>query len=68
VSENEQLAIVTFDSGQICAYDVKQSFNWIGSVESASALAGLHDQKSIVLERNQNSSFTSTDGYAVIQG
>lgn len=54
MSENEQIAIVTYDSGLICAYDVKTSFNWIGVVESSSALAGLHEQKSIVLEKASN--------------
>ena len=52
MSENEQIAVVTYDSGLICVYDVKNSFNWIGNVESSSALAGLHDQKSFVLERS----------------
>ena len=57
MSENEQIAVVTYDSGLICVYDVKNSFSWIGNVESSSALAGLHDQKSFVLERSQGGQF-----------
>jgi len=52
ISENEQIAAVTFESGQISLYDVKNSFIWIGNVESSSALACLHQQKSIVFEKN----------------
>jgi hypothetical protein len=42
ISENEQVAVVTFESGQISIYDVKSSFNWIGTVETSSALAAMH--------------------------
>lgn len=55
MSENEQIAIATYDSGLICAYDVKTSFNWIGVIENSSALAGIHEQKSIVLEKTTSS-------------
>lgn len=54
MSENEQVAVVTYESGLICAYDVKTSFNWIGVIENSSALAGMHEQKSIVLEKISN--------------
>jgi hypothetical protein len=66
MSENEQIAIVTYDSGLICAYDVKTSFNWIGVIENSSTLAGMHEQKSIVLEKTSGSQLNTTDGYAVI--
>ena len=42
ISENEQVCIVTFESGQISLYDVKSSYSWIGNVEGSSGLSGMN--------------------------
>jgi hypothetical protein len=49
MTENEQIAVVTFDSGRIALYDVKSSFSFIANVENGSSIAQLH--RSIVLEK-----------------
>ena len=32
ISDNEQVLVVSYQSGQISAYDIKQSFNLIGDI------------------------------------
>jgi hypothetical protein len=67
ISENEQICVVTFESGQISIYDIKASFNWVGNVETASALSAMHAQKSIVMEKHDKFIHEQSDVYATLQ-
>jgi hypothetical protein len=67
ISENEQVCVVTFESGQISVYDIKSSFTWVGNIESPSALSAMHKQKSIVFEEPAKPTYLQTDVYATLQ-
>lgn len=63
ISENESVAVVTFESGQIGLYDVKSSFSWLGNVETGSGQS-THSH-SLVVERQVNQ--VHSDVYATLQ-
>lgn len=50
ISENEQVAVMSFQNGRISLYDVKSSFQKIGDIESNSLVAHELVQNSLVVE------------------
>ena len=53
-TEDEQVAVVTYDTGLISAYDVRGGFTWLGDIEREVPRLNLMapDTLSKVLERN----------------
>ena len=54
-TSDEQVAVVTYDTGLVSAYDVRGGFTWLGDIEKSVARYGGQapiDALSKVLERN----------------
>ena len=50
ISENEQVAVLSFQNGRISLYDVRSSFQKIGDIESNSLVAHELVQNCLVVE------------------
>ena len=66
ISENEQVAVMSFQNGRISLYDVKSSFQKIGDIESNSLVAHELVQNSLVVEQRPQQKHI--DEYATLHG